>query len=330
MGSKVLGIYIPTYDRRERLEECLRSMIPQLGKYNLPIFISDNSKGNDTEALIKQLKEEYADIYYKRNDSGLGNTYAANLVSLLAMINTEFVWLFGDDDLIKEGAIDRILKEIVDCDFLQINSEVWNNDFSKILVERKIKENKDKVYLKGEHERVLANATDGYAGFMGSIITRGEYLKEELKKIKKEDLPNKDYLHMTLFFRSIVGKHGKFIAEPLIRYRNLSNLGGKEFEIWMSSFPKALDELRPLYSDSILKHVGTLPIYSMVGIACVNKIQNPDKIRLYEELISKNTAMSSVEKSILSVLIRIPDPIIKIMIYPSMKKNKLTMKKANF
>ena len=122
-----LGIYIPTYDRRERLEECLRSMIPQLGKYNLPIFISDNSKGNDTEALIKQLKEEYADIYYKRNDSGLGNTYAANLVSLLAMINTEFVWLFGDDDLIKEGAIDRILKEIVDCDFLQINSEVWNN-----------------------------------------------------------------------------------------------------------------------------------------------------------------------------------------------------------
>jgi glycosyltransferase involved in cell wall biosynthesis len=326
--QRKLGIYIPTYNRRERLEECLRSIMPQLKNYGFPVFISDNSKGGETEALIKQLKEEYADIYYKKNDSGLGNTYAANLVSLLAMINTEFVWLFGDDDLMKEGAVDKIVKEISDYDFLQINSEIWNNDFSKILIERKIKESKDKVYLQGEHEKVLVNATDGYAGFMGSIITRGEYLKEEFSKIKSEDLSNKDYLHMTLFFRSIVGKRGKFISEPLIKYRNLSNLGGKEFEIWMYSFPKALEELRSLYSDSILKHVGTLPVYSMVGIACINKIQNPDKIRFYKELIGKNTAMNIAEKSVLSVLIRIPDPVIKIMIYPSMKRNKLTMEKG--
>ena len=328
MRSNRLGIYIPTYNRPEKLEECLRSMIPQLKKYGFPVFISDNSRGDETEILIKQLKEEYADIYYKKNDSGLGNTYAANLVSLLSMVNTGFVWLFGDDDLIKEGAIDRIAGEISDYDFLQINSEVWNNDFSKMLIKRKINIQNDIVYEKGEHERVLANATEGYAGFMGSIITRGDYLKEELMRIKNVDLSGKDYLHMTLFFESIVGKRGKFIAEPLIKYRNLSNLGGKEFELWMSSFPKALDELRPTYSDSVLKHVGTLPIYSMVGITCVNKIQNPNKVSIYKELISKNSAMSIVEKSFLSILIRIPDPLIKIMIYPSMKRNKLTMKKS--
>ena len=244
------------------------------------------------------------------------------------MVNTEFVWLFGDDDLIKDGAIDTIANQISSYDFLQINSEVWNNDFSKMLIKKKIKIQKDIVYEKGEHERVLANATDGYAGFMGSIITRGKYLKEELGKIKGRDLSGKDYLHMTLFFRSIVGKRGKFIAEPLIKYRNLSNLGGKEFEIWMSSFPNALEELRPLYSDSVLKHVGTLPIYSMVGITCVNKIQNPDKISIYKELISKNAEMGIFEKSVLSILIRIPDSVIKIMIYPSMKRNKLTMEKS--
>lgn len=328
MERNGLGIYIPTFNRSEKCGECLRSMIPQLRKYGFPVFISDNSKNGKTEALVKKLKEEYADIYYKKNNSGLGNTYAANLISLLEMINTEFVWLFGDDDLLKEGAIDRIIKEIKDYDFLQINSEIWDNDFSKMLIERKIKKNKDIVYLHREHEKALANATGGYAGFMGSIITRGEYLKAELEKIRNKDLANKDYLHMTLFFRGIVGKKGKLIAEPLIKYRNLSNLGGKEFEIWMHSFPKALEELKPLYSDSILNHVGTLPIYSMVGITCVNKIQNPDKIKLYRDLISRNTAMSAAEKSLLSILISLPNSIIKIMIYPYMKKNKLTMEKS--
>ena len=320
-----LGIYIPTYNRKEELETCLKHFIPQVKRYGFPIYISDNNSTDGTEELVRKMKRAYPNIIYKKNDTGLGNTYASNLISVLEMGSTEFVWFFGDDDIVKEGAIKTIVDALDSHDFLQINVEIWSHDFSRKLLDRKVPVYRDIPYSKGEHESVLLNAKNGYAGFMAEIITRRDYLNKELSKLKGQELSKKEFLHTTLFFRSIVGKRGKLVSKQLIKYRNISRFGGREFEVWMVSFPKALGELAGFYSKGALDKVATLPTYSMIGITCINKIQNPDKKKTYLEYVRNNKALSEPKRVLLNFILWVPNPIIEAAIYPIMRINGLKL-----
>lgn len=55
--NDLLGIYIPTYNRKKELEVCLASFIPQLKPYGFPIFIADNNSTDGTKELIKKLNK---------------------------------------------------------------------------------------------------------------------------------------------------------------------------------------------------------------------------------------------------------------------------------
>lgn len=316
-----LGIYIPTYNRKEELRACLESFIEQLKLYNFPIFISDNNSTDGTEKMVREMRRAYPYIFYKKNKSKLGNTYASNVISVLKMGDTEFVWLFGDDDLIEEEAIDTIADNLKDNDFLQINSGIWNRNFTKRFQERKIKARDDVVYMPGEHEKVLSNARYGYAGFMSEIITKKEYIKKELDRLGKKELAQREFIHVTLFYRSIIGKKGKLISEPLIKNRTQLKFGGREIETWMVSFPKTLNELGKLYSRETLLRVGTLPTYSLMGIISINKIQHPEKTGDYLKCVSSNNLIGGGKKALFSFILRIPRPVLKVLIYPTAKLN---------
>ncbi|MDE1860603.1 MAG: glycosyltransferase family 2 protein [Candidatus Micrarchaeota archaeon] len=316
-----LGIYIPTYNRKRDLELCMRSFIPQLKRYGFPIYVSDNNSTDGTEKVVNKLKRSYSKIFYKKNDTGLGPTYASNLVSVINMGKTEFAWLFGDDDVIKAGAIDRIVTNLPGHDYLQINTEIWNRDFSKKFQGRKIQAKRNIDYAPGDHDDVLANASYGYAGFMGEIITRTSYLKNGLKKLKGPDLAAREFLHTTLFFNSIIGREGRLIAEPLVKYRTTLRFGGKEMYTWLVSFPKTLEELGNSYSEETLRSVGSLPVYSLIGITAINRLQNPGNARAYMKYVREDRMLDSSTKAILLTILTVPKPIVRAVIYPTVKIN---------
>lgn len=316
-----LGIYIPTYNRKEELKACLESFIPQLKLYNFPIFVSDNNSTDGTEKMIKEMKRIYPNIFYKKNKSRLGNTYASNVINVLGMGDTEFVWLFGDDDLIEEEAIDTIIDNLKGNEFLQINSSIWSRDFSRMFQERKIHLHKDLEYSPGEHGKVLANATHGYAGFMSEIITKSQYVKRELRRLNRKGIGKREFIHVTLFYRSIIGKKGRLIADPLIRNRTQLKFGGREIETWMVSFPQTLNELKRWYQQATLAKVGSLPTYSFIGIVCINKIQHPEKTREFLGYVKKDEFLSGGQKALLTTLLNLPTPILRAMIYPTAKIN---------
>ena len=318
-----LGIYIPTYNRARELKSSLSYFMPQARKYNLPIYVSDNNSSDNTESVLRSMKLRYHKIYYKKNNTGIGNTYASNLISVLSMGKTEFAWICGDDDVIKEGAIGKILKSLRGNDFLQINSEIWDNSLSKILLSRKINQSKDIEYKKGEHECVLLNATGGYAGFMSEIITRKRYIDAVLKKEMRfgKNISSKEFIHVKLFFNSIVDKKGMLISEPLIRYRSMNTFKGGELETWLLSFPAALKELHGHYSAIAINSIASLPAYSIIGITAVNKMQNPQNVKKYKQLIRSNRAMHLWLKELLLIIMYMPNPIIRMIIWPIMHKN---------
>ena len=322
----ILGLYIPTWNRKNQLKQLLSNILPAFEKYGLPIYISDDNSTDGTETMVKDMQSTYKKLYYKKNDTGLEKGYAANLISVLRMGHTEFAWIFGDDDLIKDGALERILPELKNNDFLQINSEVWDSNFTKMLETRKIFVDHDTKYGKDEYNHVLLNARKGYAGFMGEIITRRAYLITELDKLAKPTLAYRDFLHTTLFFRAIVGKTGKLIAAPLIKNRMDGEMKGGEFRVWVSIFPQTLEELSPPYElDTVIKS-GSLRLYSMIGITAMNKLQHPEKKPEYFNYLNHDRSINPINRAVITLILLSPNILNKVLISPILMAKNLKMK----
>lgn len=103
---KKLCFAIPTWNRAKKLEICVREIAKQiieLGKQNeIGIFISDNCSDDATPKVLAMLKKEYPFLDYCRLNRHVEARY--NFESVFQKADCEFLWTFGDDDiLLKDG-----------------------------------------------------------------------------------------------------------------------------------------------------------------------------------------------------------------------------------
>lgn len=123
LPSSKLAIAIPTYNRADILEENLLIMLPELKRYAIPVFISDDSSDLKTQALVERIRQEYADIHYHHNQPGLGHD--TNFFATLGMADHDYVWYMGDSVYCEPGCLQEILKSMkMGADFIFINSYV--------------------------------------------------------------------------------------------------------------------------------------------------------------------------------------------------------------
>lgn len=142
MKNSKLAIAIPTYNRAEILKENLLYMLEDIKKYNIPIYISDDSTNNDTKNMIAKVKNQYANIYYFHNGSSLGHD--KNYFYTLNLPDEDYIWYLGDSIIIENGTISMIL-EIINkykLDLIFINEETRNLD-----VKSGVMEDKNRVLL---------------------------------------------------------------------------------------------------------------------------------------------------------------------------------------
>jgi hypothetical protein len=120
-NRSILAITISTYNRSEILSENLFKMLPEIIKYKIPIYISDDSTNNETQEAINILQSRYEHIYYHKNKTQLGHDQ--NFISALALPESEYVWYLGDSMIFEDGALGSILAAITaGPDFIFINS----------------------------------------------------------------------------------------------------------------------------------------------------------------------------------------------------------------
>jgi len=107
-----LSIAIPTYNGAKYIREALDSIISQLDDVDeeIEIVISDNASTDQTPEIIKEYQNKYPFIKYFRNEENVGADRNYDLAVKTA--KGKFVWLFSDDDKIRDGGIKKVIEVI--------------------------------------------------------------------------------------------------------------------------------------------------------------------------------------------------------------------------
>lgn len=107
INSALLTICIPTYNRPNALALQLQTLIPQLTKEVL-LVVRDNCSNYFLEDLLSTRQMEK--LVYIRNKHNIGAD--ANIARCIEECKTKWVWVLGDDDLVKHNAVQEALRLI--------------------------------------------------------------------------------------------------------------------------------------------------------------------------------------------------------------------------
>lgn len=107
----ILTIAIPTYNRPEKLARTILALIPQIND-QVKILILDNCSEIIISEYLKQFisQETFSNISVVRHITNIGPD--ANFSRCFELCDTPYIWTLGDDDNVKDNAVQLILHEI--------------------------------------------------------------------------------------------------------------------------------------------------------------------------------------------------------------------------
>ena len=107
-AKPLLTIAVPTYGRARQLDLLLRYLAPQLENLSaIELLICDNASPDSTEEVVHEWIGKGLQCRYERSPVNLGPDN--NFLRCYTMARGSYVWIFGDDDVIFEGALAQIL-----------------------------------------------------------------------------------------------------------------------------------------------------------------------------------------------------------------------------
>lgn len=109
MDRVKLSICMPTYNFGAFIGETLASVVPQL-EPGVEIVILDGGSTDDTERVVGRYTREYPQIRYVRQPKRGG--IDRDMARTVELAGGEYCWLFSSDDVMKPGALRRVLREI--------------------------------------------------------------------------------------------------------------------------------------------------------------------------------------------------------------------------
>jgi len=105
----LLSIAIPTYNRAFYLDKNLNELFKQY-RNNFQVIVQDNASNDNTPNVVNKYKKMGLPIVYEINEKNLG--WSKNFEICFKKVKTDYVILLGDDDVIIDGGINTILKNI--------------------------------------------------------------------------------------------------------------------------------------------------------------------------------------------------------------------------
>ncbi len=268
-SQPLLTIAIPTYNRCRFLAELLTNLEPQLaGEDRVELIVSDNASPDATARTIESFQAQGMRIRHLTNSENVGPD--ENFFRCFRAALGKYVWIFGDDDLLMQGAVQQILS-------LLEQGEV-SGDF-------------DLVYLSsfgftGEYHTPKDTVLKDKLGRFAEIVTDGLYFVEKVNSLIvtiSANIVNKNRLAMTPHppFEYLASTnlsqlgwllpliHSRcrvlYIWERLLAYRSLNSGGWNFWEVFGLRFRKIILEYfveEPLLAKAI---IGGVLRYYMTG-----------------------------------------------------------------
>ncbi|GAB2490337.1 glycosyltransferase family 2 protein [Arenimonas alkanexedens] len=231
MSVPKLSICIATYNRCDFIGETLASLLPQLVDA-VEVLVLDGASPDRTAEVVKSVADANPSLRYVREstNSGVDQDYD----KAVAAARGEYCWLMTDDDLLRPGAVARVLAALDgQVDLVVVNSEVRTVDFGRVLQTRLLDFEEDRNYAAGEHVAFFEQVAP-YLKFIGAVvIRRAAWLAR-----KREPYYGTLFVHVGVIFQSPPLAAVRVIADPLIviRYGN-AMWTPRGFEIWMFKWP---------------------------------------------------------------------------------------------
>jgi glycosyltransferase involved in cell wall biosynthesis len=210
----LISICIPTFNRARYLSEAIENLLPQLAP-DIELLVYDTGSTDGTRELMGRFRDRYPGIRFFFLDTRRGFDETALL--LLEQCRGEYVWLFGSDDLLKEGAIEavrqRILRSPVRPSFLYLNHEVIGHD-GKLLIPSNLGRKRDREFLDG---RQCVAWLGLFLGYISACVFRRDPALS-LTSAKEFDGSLWMGLHLNLLSLS-KGGPALYIGQPLVSAR---------------------------------------------------------------------------------------------------------------
>ena len=104
-----LSVCIPTFNFGPYIGATLESILPQV-RDGVEVIVLDGGSTDNTASVVQALQAEYPSLRYERREQRGG--IDRDIARTVELARGEYCWLFCADDLMKEGAIERMLHNL--------------------------------------------------------------------------------------------------------------------------------------------------------------------------------------------------------------------------
>ena len=170
-----LSICMPTYNFGAFIGETLDSIVAQLNS-DVEVVVLDGGSTDDTQAVVATYKDRYPQVTYVRQAARGG--IDRDMARSVELAKGEYCWLFSSDDIMRPGAIQRVLAEISSGLDLYLCGLTLCDKQMKVLADHKVSSVPwGTIFdLADEQQRsdyfAMAETTTAFFSFMGSLIIR--------------------------------------------------------------------------------------------------------------------------------------------------------------
>lgn len=232
-SKPILSVCIPTYNRAEMLRSALLSVMPQIAELGgeVELLVSDNCSEDHTPDVVKSaLKSDL--IKYFRAEENKGSAW--NFDNCAQIARGEYAWIVGDDDIIREGGLKRlldVLKANPDTDYVFVNTTERSIDERKALNRPATGADFPEllpVWCSDMSERRLGswnelidpNVNGVFLGTIMSSVFRRKLWVEASREVNLHEpfpttLPSV-YSHAMILGRSMVGHRAVYLGYPCL------------------------------------------------------------------------------------------------------------------
>jgi abequosyltransferase len=298
MSAVRLSICIATLNRAEFIGATLESIVSQATN-DVEIVVVDGASTDGTAKIVQCFQQRCPALRYLRQERNQGIDKDFALAVDLA--RGEYCWLFSDDDLMKPGAIQRVLQELQGkYGLVIVNAEIRDGSIVKVLQARRIAIEEDRIYRPDEGDRLLADLAD-YMTFIGCVLIR----KSIWDARDKEQYFGSLFIHVGVIFQSRFPENSLLIAEPLIaiRYGNALWLE-KSFEIWMFKWPGLVWSFDK-FSDEAKRRVCKKEPWRSPAVLLLNRARGGYTLAMYQKWL-KPQRQTFWNRAVAQAIARLP------------------------
>jgi len=288
MSKIVLSICIPTYNRGKALVKNLLHII-SFESDEIEIIVSDNCSQDDTEVLVKKLKDPR--IKYFKNKKNIG--FDRNLLECCKRAKGTYYFFLSDEDILDLDTLPWIIKLIKKSkNITQILGSIGDLRIGK----RRIYYNPSEGILKSGHDALVEILLKH--GYMSGIILRND----GIDIIHARDYIGFMYMHLVLMAQAML-RGDTYCSSKIFCY-----IGKIQYKSHVTKLEKSSKVKRIIYYDHPLSRTSVF----LIRFKLINDItKNMNKTR--KVLLIKER--KKVSWYLMSILLKTPYWFFKIFPY---------------